>query len=188
MDRYTNFRDLAASETAFETICRDRSSDVTVIAPHGGRIEPNTTEIALLIAADDYNLFCFNGLKQGCNRDLHITSHRFNQPEALALVRKSSVVVTVHGCMHVEPVIYVGGLDTDLIEKTCRQLSTRNINHENNAERYAGVNPENICNRGLRGKGMQIEVSRPLRNSPAAHQNIATAVRSALWEINNGRG
>ena len=188
MDRYKNFSDLAAHETAFEIICRDRSSDITIIAPHGGLIEPHTSEIACLIAADDFNLFCFNGLKTGSNRDLHITSHRFNHPRALALVEQASVVIAVHGCTHVEPLIYVGGLDTELVEQTCRQFSTRNINHENDIGRYAGINPENICNRGARRKGMQIEISRPLRDSSAAHKTIAAAVRSALVEISNGRG
>ena len=35
---------------------------ITIIAPHGGNIEPHTSEIAALIAADTHNLFCFNGL------------------------------------------------------------------------------------------------------------------------------
>ncbi|MCG6930844.1 MAG: poly-gamma-glutamate hydrolase family protein [Desulfofustis sp.] len=188
MDRYKNFSELAAHESAYHIRFVDRNCEVTVIAPHGGRIEPNTSEIAALIAADDCNLFCFNGLKAGSNRDLHITSHRFDHPRALALARKAATVVAVHGCMHTDPIVHLGGLDAELIERTRRRLHACNIVVEPAIRRYAGINPENLCNRGTRRKGMQIEVSRPLRDSPAAHIAIATAVRSALQKQNNGRG
>lgn len=188
MDRYRNFRDLAANETEFQVICHDRKAPVTVVAPHGGRIEPNTSEIAHLIAADDHNLFCFNGRKQGSNRDLHITSHRFDNPQALALVQTASIVLSIHGCSVTRPIIYVGGLDTSLINKTCRQLSMFKINTESNVDRFAGINPKNICNRGLWKKGMQIEISRPLRDSPAARQDISAAVRIALLKEVSERG
>lgn len=188
MEPYNNFNELAAHETEFEVICCDRGSDVSIIAPHGGRIEPNTTEIACLIAGDYYNLFCFNGLKKKNNRYLHITSHRFDHPQALALAQTSSTVITVHGCTIIDPVIYAGGLDTDLIYETCRQLSSVNLNSEYDAHRYAGVSPDNLCNRGTRRKGMQLEVSRVLRDSPAAHEKIASAVRLALMAKRNGRG
>lgn len=188
MDRYRNFSDLAAHESAYDIHCVDRGSEVTVIAPHGGRIEPNTSEIAALIAADDCNLFCFNGLKAGSNRDLHITSHRFDHPRALALAQKAATVVTVHGCMHTDPVVHLGGLDTELIERTRRRLRACNIGVEPISGRYAGINPANLCNRGTRKRGMQIEVSRPLRDSAAAHITMATAIRAALQEKNNGRG
>ena len=190
-DRYKNFRDLADCETEFYVQYRDRQSEVSIIAPHGGNIEPNTTEIARLIAADDLNLFCFNGLKAGSNRDLHITSHRFDHPQALTLVRSASIVIAVHGCFVVERVIYIGGLDRELMEETGRQLDRLNLKNECGNKRFAGINPDNICNRGLRRKGMQIEISRPLRDSSAARQDIAAAVRLAcltLMEQENGRG
>ena len=53
-------------------------SRVLIIAPHGGRIEVGTSELAALIAADEHNLFSFEGLKpRGHNRELHITSRCF---------------------------------------------------------------------------------------------------------------
>lgn len=188
MDRYQNFNDLAACETEFEVIACNRNSDTTILAPHGGRIEPHTTEIAGLIAGNDYNLFCFNGLKESGNRDLHITSHRFDHPRALALVRTSAAVVTVHGCTDIEPIVYVGGLDTDLIGKTRRQLHLQRIADGYGSRRMAGTHTENLCNRGIRKIGMQIEVSRPLRDSANNRQKIADAVRAALQEKRNGRG
>jgi phage replication-related protein YjqB (UPF0714/DUF867 family) len=54
-------------------------SDVCIIAPHGGKIEKWTSEIATALAGDDYNLYLFEGLKRAKNRDLHITSSRFDE-------------------------------------------------------------------------------------------------------------
>ena len=116
-DRYRNFEELSSCESGFGVQVRDRASEVTILAPHGGRIEPNTSEVAALIAGDYYNLFCFNGLKENDNRDLHITSHRFDHPQALSLVSTSSYVVAVHGCTVNKPVVYLGGLDEQLINQ-----------------------------------------------------------------------
>jgi len=188
MDTYSRFSDLAARESEFDVTVIDRTSDVTILAPHGGRIEPNTTEIATLIAGDEYNLFCFNGRKNSGNHTLHLTSHRFDHPRALKLVQSSSYVVCIHGCSIAERLIYIGGLDRELVEQTCSQLSRIDINTISGDRRYGGVNPDNLCNRGYRKKGMQLELSRPLRDCPKDYATIASAVRTALAEIKNGRG
>ena len=109
MDRYLNFNDLAANEEDYFIELEDRGSSVTVVAPHGGEIEPHSADIARLICADDYNLFCFIGIKSSNNRDLHITSHRFDHPGALALVQRSAIVIAVHGCIRKDCVVLLGG-------------------------------------------------------------------------------
>jgi len=48
-----------------------------------------------LIAADVFSLYCFEGLVSG--RRLHITSARFDEPRALALVESSDIAIGVHG-------------------------------------------------------------------------------------------
>jgi hypothetical protein len=70
---------------------------VAIIAPHGGKIEPWTSAIATAIAADDYCLYCFEGRKRRENRDLHITSTHFDEPQCLTLVSGCDQVVAVHG-------------------------------------------------------------------------------------------
>ena len=180
MDRYLNFNDLAANEEDYFIELEDRGSSVTVVAPHGGEIEPHSADIARLICADDYNLFCFVGIKSSNNRDLHITSHRFDHPGALALVQRSAIVIAVHGCIRKDCVVLLGGLDQDLVSEIKRQLSRRDICSEPSAQKLRGQHKDNICNRGLRGKGVQLEISRGLRDSAAAHRIIAAAVRAAV--------
>jgi phage replication-related protein YjqB (UPF0714/DUF867 family) len=187
MDRYSNFSDLAAGETDFSIELADRGSGVTVIAPHGGEIEPHSADIARLICADDYNLFCFIGTKPSGNRDLHITSHRFDHPGALALVKRSSIVIAVHGCTREDLVILLGGLDQELIAEIDRQLGRRNIDSKPSSQKLRGQHKGNICNRGLRGKGVQLEISRGLRDCAAAHRKIAAAVRAAVTRLTDDR-
>ncbi len=187
MDRYRNYQELARNETAFSIEYLDRDSDVTIIAPHGGNIEPNTSEIAALIAGDDYNLFCFNGFKSDNNRKLHITSHRFDHDQALSLTAKASFVIAVHGCTINRPIIYLGGLDAGLIAAISRHLNICNISNSRGNQRFAGTHPHNICNRGLRGRGVQLEISRGVRDSGSARGETAAAVRSAITELQRNR-
>ena len=187
VDKYQNFAELSRHEREFQVIALDRGSDVTLIAPHGGRIEPNTSETAALIAGDHYNLFCFNGLKEEDNRDLHITSHKFDHPQALALVSKSRYVVAVHGCTVSKPIVYLGGLDTDLIEQISQKLSVLKIENEYTTQHLRGTHQHNICNRGRLHRGVQLELSRGVRDSETARHDITSAVRSVLSKKNRER-
>lgn len=188
-DRYRKFEELNKCENEFRVRVQDRASDVTIIAPHGGRIEPHTSEVAAIIAGDHYNLFCFDGLKENDNRDLHITSHRFDHPQALDLIRTSSYVVAVHGCTVNKPVVYLGGLDKELIRQIIYELETRRINSEWGNYRFRGTHRHNICNRGRFERGVQLELSRGVRDSGSAHLNIGTAVKSAIATLKKtGRG
>lgn len=183
MDRYRNFQDLVANETLFSIDCHDRGSDVTICAPHGGNIEPHTSEIARLISADTYNLYCLNGQKGNGNQDLHITSHRFDDDRAIRLIGKAAIVLTIHGCRDRKEIVYCGGLDTSLIETISYHLSRSRIRSVYGAPRYAGRHPDNLCNRGLRRRGVQLEISRGIRDDRTARQKTAAAVRSAIGDI-----
>ena len=82
-DRYSSFVELQDHETLDEDYTlsfRDAGSRVTIIAPHGGKIEPRTSDLVRRIAGEDYNFYCFEGIKEKDNACLHITSHRFDKP------------------------------------------------------------------------------------------------------------
>ena len=154
-------------------------SPVLIAAPHGGLIEVGTSEIAQTIAGGDYSLFLFEGLKPyGTNRVLHITSHRFDHPEFLALAAGCETVISVHGCLG-ETRIHIGGLDEELAAMLAAQVSKAEFPVEAPSRRYPGRHPQNICNRGLRGRGAQLEVTYDLRRGQA-RAAIARAVRSAI--------
>jgi phage replication-related protein YjqB (UPF0714/DUF867 family) len=184
-DKYTSFSELDAQE-AHGTDYRVRTIErpgapVTIIAPHGGGIEIGTSQLATRIARAQHSLFLFEGLKPPWqNRGLHITSHRFDHPQCLALVSKSLVTLAVHGCKG-DSRIYVGGLDTDLKALLAAKLGSAGLPVSTEGHKYLGLNPLNICNRGLRGRGAQIELTRDFRE-PASRRRIAPLIREAIHD------
>jgi phage replication-related protein YjqB (UPF0714/DUF867 family) len=184
-DRYLSYAELARQETRgkdYDIVAISRpASSVLILAPHGGRIEHGTSELARCIAGEEYGLYAFEGYKaRGRNRDLHVTSHRFDEPEGLALVTAADVVVTVHGCTGTAQ-ICVGGLDTDLAERLTRALAAVGLPAIAEGHRYPARNPLNICNRGRRGCGAQLEFTSELRE-PRYRTSIARAVRAGIGE------
>lgn len=182
-DLYTSFAHLEQHEThgrdfRVRAIERPQSS-VAILAPHGGGIEVGTSQLAARIARGRHSLFLFEGLRPSWqNRGLHITSHNFDHPRCLDLVSRSVVTLAVHGCKG-ESQIYLGGLDDELKALLADRLSAAGFPATIEGHRYQGRNPLNICNRGLRQRGAQIELTRDFRQ-PAARKAIAPLVRDAL--------
>jgi phage replication-related protein YjqB (UPF0714/DUF867 family) len=135
-----------------------------VAAPHGGGIEPGTTEIADAIADEDHAFYSFIGLKVKGNGRLHLTSRTFDETRWLQLAGSSETVLTLHGCKGSEPVAYVGGRDEDLKAKLKEALQRAGF-ATGSHPRLPGMHPRNICNHGRLGKGAQIELSHGLRRS-----------------------
>lgn len=184
LDKYDSFAALQAVEidgTDYSVnIVERRESEVLVVAPHGGSIEIGTSELAALIAGDDYSLFTFDGMKQrGRNRDLHITSHNFDHPECVALASRHSIVLGVHGCKGEASQIYVGGLDAELTWLLTARLKDAGFPATAEGHKYPGKNPLNICNRGARAQGAQLELTLDLR-APATRPIIADIARTAI--------
>ena len=182
-DKYSSFDELKKNETRDEDyqlyIC-DAGSRITIIAPHGGKIEPRTSDLAKRIARENYNCYCFEGLKEKNNTCLHITSHHFDEPEATRLLSKSGVVVAIHACTGTAGLVHIGGLDKELANLIAGELEDRGIGVSIDHPRFQGSNPDNICNRGATGVGVQLEVTRDLRDDLAKVKVIAQAVRAAL--------
>ncbi len=165
-DKYMNFAALADAEPdAFSITALDRGSDVCVIAPHGGKIESGTSELARAVASDTWSLYLFEGCKNSANRDLHITSTNFDEPRGGALVRKSEVAIAFHGCSGEGEIIFLGGRHQQLIETMGKNLLDAGfVVARHNDPDLQGINAANICNRGLSGMGVQFEMTIALRD------------------------
>ncbi len=181
---YRGYADLALAQRLdvdYRIRVRARcGSVVAILAPHGGGIEDGTSEIATQIAADDHNLYLFEGCRSAYNyRALHLTSHRFDEPQCLAMIARCQRVVTVHGCDGEDPVVLVGGLDVALAEAIAAALTRAGLEAATTGHRFPGTRPENICNRGASGRGVQLELPHRLRRGGEAVL-LASAVRDAL--------
>lgn len=165
-DRYANFAALAKSEMpgAYAIRLRDAGSKVVVAAPHGGAIEPGTSEVALALAADDFSYYLFEGKRNSANAELHITSTNFDEPQCLRLIACAEVVVAVHGEASVEPVIFLGGRHSKLAAAMRDALVAGGFRVEtHDRPDLQGRDSTNIVNRGSTGAGVQLELSRGLR-------------------------
>jgi phage replication-related protein YjqB (UPF0714/DUF867 family) len=168
-DTYHNFAALEQHERAgidYEVLVRRAEPAFAIVAPHGGGIEPGTSEIADAIARQRWSFYSFEGLKRLGNRVLHITSTRFDEPMCLLLLGKTSRVVTIHGEESDDDGegVFVGGLDVDLGTSIGALLTAQGFNVRKHPDcNLQGLDPENICNRGTAGAGVQLELSHAVR-------------------------
>lgn len=187
MTSYLSFKELADRKVEgqdYRIRIELRDPRVLVMAPHGGKIEPTTADIAAAIAEDNYSFYCFEGLKTD-SRPLHIESHLFDEPRALQVVQKADVVITIHGQIdQKEEFVMVGGLNDSLRSEITRELEGAGFQTRVPTEGLMGTDPMNICNRGKLRRGVQLEVSRMVRDLLRTDENelqkFAGAVRNAI--------
>ncbi len=191
---YQSYQELSSNEQQeidYRLSYRRRNSDVAIIAIHGGRIQPGSTEIADAIAGEDYAFYSFEGIKQGSeNYALYIPSHKFDESRALDIVSKANRVIVIHGYVGNNEVVYLGGLDNQLKEQIKQSLEKAGFTTDVN-KNFKGIDQNNICNRGQTGKGVQIGITWGLReqlfeslksesNEPTLFDRFIQAIRDAL--------
>ena len=181
-DKYTCFADLAAGEAAgvdYSIAWEHRQgSDVVIIAPHGGTIEPFTDTIARGIAGEDFS--CYTLVAHREDSGLHLKSHLFDEPACVALVAAHSRVISIHGWRTEGLRICVGGRDEALIGRLCDALARAGIRAEAAVGHLAGTSPRNITNRGASGRGVQFELSSVFRRDPDTVRTFTRTVREVL--------
>lgn len=154
-----------------------------MIAPHGGSIEQYTSDIALAVAGQNFNLYLFEGIRRSGNyAALHLTSHRFDEPRCLALLAQCDHVIAFHGCGGETQQSLVGGLDKPLKAAIAQAISALGIDTRLEGHRFPATDPMNICNRGRRGVGVQVEMTMPLRLQ-GPRDALAGAIRSVLLTL-----
>ena len=165
LDWYSSFAELSRHEEAgvdFLITLLTGNSGIVVAAPHGGGIEPGTSEIAQTIAAGEHSFYGFEGLKLSGNGRLHLTSTRFDEPIGLSAIRQAEAVLAIHGCRELRTIIYAGGLDLESRRTITNALHLAGFTVGVHAS-LGGTDPRNLCNRGNRGAGVQLEISSGLR-------------------------
>jgi phage replication-related protein YjqB (UPF0714/DUF867 family) len=185
---YSTFRMMARHEREgrdFRIRTVLRPSNCLVMAPHGGKIEPVTAEIAEAIAAGDHSFYTLEGLKSSGNDSLHLASHCFDEPRALHAITRADVVLAVHGQNDArERYVMIGGLNAGLAGSVRRYLARAGFQVRPPTAGLRGVHPANICNRGRAGRGIQLEISRGLREALRRDvtqlEAFAAAVRQAV--------
>ncbi len=190
-DKYQGYADLSQVQTEGVDyrvhVRKPRNSQVAILAPHGGRIEGGTSEVARLLAGDAHGLYLFEGLRtMGDNFDwLHLTSHCFDEPRCLDLISDCDTVIAVHGYQAPGPDVLLGGRDESLKQALATALEDHGLSVAAEGHRFPGRDPRNVCNRNRSGQGVQMELSAKLRHGgdwsglvAAVHGVLAVHVRT----------
>ena len=170
MDVYRNFAELNETESEgidfYISAVKREGSNTVIVAPHGGAIEPGTSEVAKEVASNDLSLFIFEGVKPKDNKRLHITSTNFDEPRCVELVQESDTVVVIHGEGSAELSVFLGGRDDELGVQLKAALENYGyaVKTHGNPDLH-GLAAANICNRGRHGVGVQLELSSGLRQT-----------------------
>jgi phage replication-related protein YjqB (UPF0714/DUF867 family) len=198
MKVYRSYRELREHEAEgedFRIQWRRGRAGIIVMAPHGGGIEPGTTEIADAVAGRDHGFYSFEGIKIRGNAILHVRSGNFDEPIGVQLATESETVVTIHGCRGMEEHIYIGGRHTHFKEIVRQKLTTVSFSVLEST-RFPGLSPRNICNRCRGGRGVQLEISAGMRRTlfkdisrlrrkevTAVFEKFAATMRDALGAV-----
>ncbi|CAD0090120.1 unnamed protein product [Aureobasidium vineae] len=170
--RRKSFQEIASAKiegTDYKILVKDRGSAIVIIAPHGGDIEPGTSQIAAAVAGDDLSLYDFQGLRNTHgHRELHLSSHLFDEPQALQLVERAETAVAIHGRKDGNDPdrVWIGGLDVQRCRRTMAELVKGGFGAvvREPGETLAGTAASNICNRSKRKEGIQLEIPKSLRD------------------------
>jgi len=167
MDKYADFAELEQNEREgkdYIILYRKAGSKYAIMAPHGGGIEPGTSDIADAIAGSEHTFYAFKGIKKAGNKILHINSNRYNEPTGLKISNNAFIVVSIHGCRDKKDMVFIGGKNDELKKQIMCALKRAGFCAViSELPLLRGISPDNICNKCKSGKGVQLEISRGLR-------------------------
>lgn len=129
-----------------------------------------------------FGLYLFEGMMPDGNFDnLHIASHEFDEPRYDALAVQHDFIVTLHGCVD-DPGwdICLGGLNQEMKSKVLDAFNRHGLAASDQDHPFEGSTTGNVCNRGRKGPGVQIEVPRSMRDDQRMREKIAHAILDGI--------
>ncbi|KAF1680007.1 poly-gamma-glutamate hydrolase family protein [Bacillus sp. SKDU12] len=161
-DKYGNFKELKANESllSYNIFTANVDRRVLILAPHGGGIEGGTSELARELSKS-YSTYLFEALRIPGASEFHITSANFDEPQALDLLSKHDLTLSLHGYASRKKHTLVGGTDRVKAAKLTSLLNSAGFSAELLSEdsRLAGTNAQNIANKNRTGMSIQLEIS-----------------------------
>jgi phage replication-related protein YjqB (UPF0714/DUF867 family) len=190
-DVYLSVDDLLRRERDFVAI-EDRvhgRSEIAVLAPHAGGIEPFTGEIARAVAGKEHRLYAFEGRDSESNGRFHVTSTRFDEPRLRHVLDGARSAISIHGAAGEEEALtLIGGVNRSLATAIKRSLERAGFAVMYAPAHLAATDPRNLVNRVPEG-GVQLELTRRLRQDlrggflrKPLFDRYVGAIRAALAE------
>lgn len=187
-DLYANYAELSAAKVEgqdYQIRYEDNGSDILILSPHAGSIESGSTELIQAITDDmtEWNWYLFEGMQSSNNSELHITSTNFDEPRALNMLSKASRSVSIHGKSGDIADTAIGGIDAPLRNTIWKKLEEKGFVVTRASGGIAGLEPENVVNRNLKGMGVQLELSTAQRKAFFTNDDFSRSNRTdpANW-------
>lgn len=102
------------------------------------------------------------------------------------MVEEAERVISIHGEKNTDKeYVILGGLDHELKRHIAKALEEENFTTiKNPPNAYAATSKKNICNRGKVGAGVQLEISKKLRDTlPKGSDQLKKFVRAIRGEL-----
>jgi len=188
VDRYSTYAELAKDKVLgrdYNIQIENRKSGVAIIAPHAGKIEAHCSLLATYIAGADLSLYLFEGLQVNGNGDLHITSAKFDEPEAIEFLGRCEMAVGIHGRSDQgdSETIWVGGRNKTCAQQVTKALVAAGFSAAADGHHMLGHEKTNICNRGISGAGLQLELPLSLRRRLALEDGLRDRFVASLRKV-----
>lgn len=161
--KYSSYTELSREQRPnidFKVTYRPGAKSFLITAPHGGNIEPGSTEIADAIASDKFGFYAFNGLKRDSS-DLYLPSTSFDEPELVRVTKNYGTTISVHIIEGSERLVYVGGRFRQLSSAISQVLAGKGYPVKPLPETSVAYNMSNFINKTAVG-GVQIEITTAL--------------------------
>jgi len=161
--KYSSYAQMARSEKRdidFKVVYRHGSKSFLIAAPHGGGIEPGSSELADAIAGDTYGFYSFYGLKKDPSA-LYLPSTGFDEPELMRVTKNYSATISVHVIEGSDSLIYIGGSNRQLADAIAGALGAKGYLVKVPPTFSSAFSSSNFINRSVPG-GVQIEITSAL--------------------------
>lgn len=156
---FSELSHMAKANTDYRVVYKPGVRSYVIMAPHGGNIEPGSTEIAEAIAHGTYGFYTFNGLKR--DPFCYVPSTKFDEPELARVTKGYAMVIAIHVIPGTDRIVYVGGNSNQFANQLIQALTSRGYKAEKTPLNGSAWNRYNLVNRGTSG-GVQIEISSAL--------------------------
>ncbi|WP_369042224.1 poly-gamma-glutamate hydrolase family protein [Streptomyces sp. Midd1] len=177
---YPYFRSLAAAKTLgidYDIKNRYGTGDYLVyIAIHGGAIEPPTSQLAVYCAGATGAYYSFEALSDLTAGSLSLSATTFDEPFCQVNVANATRAVSFRGVedqRENEEVAYLSGLDDVLVALVGQELVTAGFLVDTPPLRFEGSDPQNIVNTTRLRAGVQIDLTRSLRQTFFAGDDLS---------------
>lgn len=166
--KISSYKELSAAKKEgidFEVKTRSVPGNTLVMAIHGGKLEPGTTELTDAVAGKKYSFYSFTALTDDYV-GLHLTSTDFDEPRLAALSQVAEKCLSLHGLGDDEADFCVGGANVQK-RKAYVSLLAQKFPKWRSCELCcppnSGTSKNNVVNR-CKQDGVQIEMGQSLRN------------------------